>query len=122
MKGYNLSKEDRMMLKSIYIQYYFITFILLVVLIAIFLIIAYLFKSYRTGKKIEKMTYLLSKDINVESIKGYILFLEEIEIYPKEYYWNLIKAAYILAQETENLDDDIKNSLRRTILGKGIII
>ena len=110
------------MLKSIYIEYYIVSFIMIIMFILLFIIGVYIFRSYRIAKKIEKMTYLLSKDIDSSKIEEYILYIDSIEIYPREYTWTLIKAAYILVQENEDIKSDLKIRLRKTILSKGIII
>lgn len=107
---------------SIQFRYFLLLCISLLVHLAILLIILYFYKSYRIGKKIQKMTYILSKTTSEDSVESYILFLESTEVYPREKQWNLIKSAYVLAQESDEIGNDTKNRLRKTIPGKGIII
>lgn len=81
-----------------------------------------LWKGYLVGRKIKDKTYDLGKDLTNEKVEDYIKFIDRIEIPPRKYYWNMIKAGYEIVKISETIDEKLVEQLKITILSKGILV
>lgn len=81
-----------------------------------------LWKGYLVGRKIKDKTYDLGKDLTNEKVEDYIKFIDRIEIPPRKYYWNMIKAGYEIVRQNKKIDIELVGQLSTTILSKGVLI
>ncbi len=79
-----------------------------------------LIKGYLVGNKLKKLTFELSKHCTEEKIENYINFIENNEIPPKQYFWNLMVATHKLIEMGNAIDKELKDKFKILILGKGI--
>ena len=94
-------------------------------LLMIFSVIAIniiLWKGYLVGRKIKEKTYQLGKDLTNVKVEDYIKFIDSIEIPPRKYHWNMIQAVYEIVRANKEIDIELVEKLRITILSKGILI
>lgn len=94
-------------------------------LLIIFSIIAIniiLWKGYFIGKKLKEKTYQLGKDINNSKVEDYIKFIDSIEIPPRKYHWNMIQAGYEIVKMNKEIEKQLMEQLKTTILSKGILV
>lgn len=81
-----------------------------------------LWKGYLVGRKIKDKTYELGKSLASEKVEDYIKFIDSIEIPPRKYYWNMIKAGYEIVRANKEIDIELVEKLRIIILSKGILL
>lgn len=81
-----------------------------------------LWKGYIVGRKIKENTYQLGKDLTNEKVEEYIKYIDYIEIPPRKYYWNILKAGYKIVELNNSIDKKVLEQLKITILSKGILI
>lgn len=81
-----------------------------------------LWKGYLVGRKIKEKTYQLGKDLTNVKVEDYIKFIDSIEIPPRKYHWNLIQAGYEIVRANKEIDIELVEKLRITILSKGILL
>lgn len=94
-------------------------------LLMIFSVIAIniiLWKGYLVGRKIKEKTYQLGKDLTNVKVEDYIKFIDSIEIPPRKYHWNMIQAGYEIVRANKEIDIELVEKLRITILSKGILV
>ena len=94
-------------------------------LLMIFSVIAIniiLWKGYLVGRKIKEKTYQLGKDLTNVKVEDYIKFIDIIEIPPRKYHWNMIQAGYEIVRINKEIDIELVEKLRITILSKGIFV
>ena len=81
-----------------------------------------LWEGHLVGKKIKDKTYNLGKDLTNGKVEDYIKFIDSIEIPPRKYYWNMIKAGYEIVKTSETIDDKLIEQLRIVVLGRGVLV
>lgn len=81
-----------------------------------------LWKGYLTGRKIKEKTYQLGKGLNDEKVKDYIKFIDNIEIPPRRYYWNMVQAGYEIVKINEDINLELVEQLKIVILSRGILV
>lgn len=81
-----------------------------------------LWKGYLVGRKIKEKTYQLGKDLTNTKVEDYIKFIDSIEIPPRKYHRNTIQAGYEIVRINKEIDIELLEKLRITILSKGILI
>lgn len=81
-----------------------------------------LWNGYRIGKKLKEKTYNLGNNLTNEKVEDYIKYIDSIEIPPRKYHWNMIKAGYKVIELNRGIDEELIRQLRITILSKGILI
>ena len=94
-------------------------------LLMIFSVIAIniiLWKGYLVGRKIKEKTYQLGKDLTNVKVEDYIKFIDSIEIPPRKYHWNMIQAGYEIVRANKEIDIELVEKLKITILSKGILL
>ena len=79
-------------------------------------------KGYVIGNRLKKLTLEFSKGCTEEIIIDYINFLENNDIPPKQYCWNLIIATNKLIEIDDSIDRELKDKFKILILGKRIPI
>ncbi len=82
----------------------------------------YLWKVYLVGRKIKDKTYQLGKDLNNGKVEDYIIFIDSLEIPPRRYHWNMIKAGYKIVKINGEVDANLIKRLKIVILSKGILV
>lgn len=82
----------------------------------------YLWKGYLIGRKIKEKTYQLGKYLNNSKVEDYIKFIDSIEIPPRKYHWNMIKAGYEMVKMNKDIEVSLIEQLKITILSKGILV
>lgn len=95
---------------------------LLITVISFIAIFYLLYKGYRTGMRIKKITYELGKELDNERVLDYMNFTDSIEIPDRKVYWNTLKAGYRLIEMDNSIDDKLKEQLKIVMLSKGILI
>lgn len=55
-------------------------------------------------------------------MEEYIKFIDSIEIPPRKYYWNMIKAGYEIVKISETIDEKLVEQLRIVLLSRGVFV
>lgn len=82
----------------------------------------YLWRGYLIGKRIKESTYQLGKNLTNDKVEDYIKFIDSIEISPRKYHWNMIQAGYKIVKMNKEIEIELVEQLRITILSKGILV
>lgn len=69
-----------------------------------------LWKGYIVVRKIKENTYQIRKDLTNEKVEEYIKYIDCIDIPPKKYYWNILKARYKIVELNNSIDKKYWNS------------
>ncbi len=104
------------------ISYIGIMFCCILIILAAIGINIILWKGNRVGKKLKEKTYNLSKNLTNEKVEDYIKFIDSVEIPPRKYYWNMLKAGYKIVEMNKEIDNKLLRQLKITILGKGVLV
>lgn len=103
-----------MYLRSVFLFYAMVFLIILINIVFI--------KGHLDGRKIKKEVYKLRKDLDNNSVREYITFLEQNHIAPVRPHQDFIRAGYEIVKMNDNIDIELVKDLRIIILCKGIIV
>lgn len=93
-----------------------------IMLLSAILLNIYIWKGYLAGKKIKEKTYQLSKSLTNEKVEEYIKLIDSVEIPPRNYHWNMIKAGYEIVKMNGEIEINLIEELKIAILSKGILV
>ncbi|MGJ0847763.1 hypothetical protein ACR77J_13820 [Tissierella praeacuta] len=82
----------------------------------------YLCKGYLVGTKIKEKTYQLGKQLTNDKVEDYIKFVDSIQIQPSRYHWNMIQAGYEIVKMNKDIEANLAEQLKISILSKGILV
>lgn len=94
----------------------------LLMIFSVIVINIILWKGYLVGRKVKDKAYDLGKDLTNVKVEDYIKFIENIEIPPRKYYWNMIKAGYEIVKTNKDIDIKLVGELRIVILCRGVFV
>lgn len=103
-----------MYLRSVFLFYAMVFLIILINIVFI--------KGHLDGRKIKKEVYKLRKDLDNNSVREYITFLEQNHIAPARTHQDFIRAGYEIVKMNDNIDIELVKELKIIILCKGIIV
>lgn len=103
-----------MYLRSVFLFYAMIFLIIIINIIFI--------KGHLDGRKIKKEVYNLRKDLDNDSVREYMTFLEQNNIAPVRQHQDLVRAGYEMVKMNDNIDKELVKELKIIILCKGILI
>ena len=81
-----------------------------------------MWRGYLVGKRIKERTYQLGKDLTNDKIENYIEFIDNIEIPPRKYHWNMIQSGYEIVKMNNGIERSLTEQLKIVILSKGILV
>ena len=72
-------------------------------------------------KKLQRIQQDFVEEANNQNVEEYISILQSMKSIPNELtIWESLRAAYQLVLESDKVDVEVKERLRKTMLGKGV--